>query len=177
MFHARARAEAVALVCLVAGMAMATEPNPSLDATVFTTTGASLQLKSLWGRPTVLFYEDRHSTAANQVLKDELFARGKAEGLLERVGVVAVANVKGYDWFPARNFVVSAVKDTEKAFGIPVYLDWSGALSAPPWKLPEARASVVVLDRAGSKVLQLDGGLSPQQRAQVFSALETELQR
>ena len=174
MFRAVPRGAAITIALALRCVAFAGEP---LDATVSTTSGAELKLSSLRGRPTVMFYEDRDSTALNQPLKDELFKRGRDEGLLQKVTVIAIANVKGYDWFPARNFVVAAVKDTEKKVGVPVYLDWSGTLTATPWNLPPATASVLVLDREGRVALLLTGKLKPAGRDQVFSALKAELAR
>ena len=146
-----------------------------LDATVSTTSGSDVKLASLRGKPTVVFYEDRDSTELNQSLKDELFKRGREEHLLKEVSVVAIANVKGFNWFPARNFVISAVKDTEKKAGVPVYLDWSGALWNAPWKLPSKTASVVVLKSDGRLLLQFTGKLKPEERTAVFEALKGEL--
>ena len=117
-----------------------------MDARISNTHGKSVWLAQLWGKPTVMFYEDKDSTSQNQALKDELFKQGKERGLLDSVSVIAIANVRGFDWFPAKNFVVGAVKDAQKRSGLPVYLDWSGRLSSKPWSLSATGSTVMVID-------------------------------
>jgi hypothetical protein len=120
----------------------------------------------------VLFYEDRDSTQLNQHVKDALFAAGRERGLTEAVDVIAVANVAPYDWFPARDFVLAAVRDVERQFHVPVYLDFKGQLSSPPWNLPSKTSTVVVLTAAGRPVATFKGRLSKDEVARVFAALE-----
>lgn len=144
----------------------------AMDARVSNTRGQSVWLAQKWGKPTVLFYEDKDGTFQNQPLKDALFQKGKEKGLLERVSVVAVANVRAFDWFPAKNFVVAAVKDAEAKSGIPVYIDWTGALSAQPWSLDAEGSTVLVVDPTGERVLfSKHGKLTPEEIEQVFALL------
>jgi predicted transcriptional regulator len=97
---------------------------------------------------------------------------------LEAVSVLAVANVRDFDWFPAKNFVLAAVKDAEAKSGIPVYLDWSGALSARPWGLGASGSGVVVVDSSGEKVLfSKQGKLSAEEIDRVFELLATQVAR
>lgn len=161
----------VAMVLLV-GSAQAR--GAEMDARVSNTKGQSVWLAQKWGKPTVLFYEDKDGTFQNQALKDALFQKGKEKGLLGAVSVVAIANVRGFDWFPAKNFVLAAVKDAEARSGIPVYLDWSGALSAKPWGLEAVGSSVLVVDGAGEKVLfSKSGKLTAEEIDQVFDLLSS----
>ena len=144
----------------------------AMDARVSNTRGQSVWLAQKWGKPTVLFYEDKDGTFQNQALKDALFQKGKETGLLRAVSVVAVANVRAFDWFPAKNFVVAAVKDAEEKSGIPVYIDWTGALSAKPWSLDADGSTVLVVDSAGEKVLfSKHGKLTAEEIDQVFELL------
>lgn len=155
---------------VVALFAMA-DRGVALDARVVTSSGEEAMLASQWGKPTVLFYEDRFSTKLNQTLKDGLFKRGVELGLIGRVSVVAVANLEGLDWFPARGFALAAVRDAEKEAGIPVYVDWSGVLARAPWRLSAKNASVVVLDARGQVTWEASGALGPAQREEVFDEL------
>ena len=131
-----------------------------LAATVSDTQGRPVNLAVLSGKPVVLFYEEKEATDANQALKDELLKRGREANLLSAVRVIAVANVRAYDWFPARPFVIHAVRDIEKKVGIPVYLDWGGALSRSPPGLAASGASVLLLDRGGGVRFTKHGRLS-----------------
>ena len=148
-----------------------------MDAVVETSAGSTAHLGSLWKRPTVLFYEDKDSAALNQHVKDALFARGRDQGLLDAVTVVAVANVAAFDWFPARNFVLAAVRDVERKAHVPVYLDFKGALAAPPWNLPGQSSTVLVLNSSGEVIWQVKGRLSDAQLHALLAVLEAQLHK
>lgn len=156
---------------MVLALAATTDRGVALDASLSTSSGAPGQLASQWGKPTVLFYEDRSSTGLNQVLKDTLFKRGAELGVLGLVSVVAVANLEGLDWFPARDFALGAVRVAEKEANIAVFIDWSGVLAKPPWRLPAKSSSVVVLDATGRVMWQASGALEPSAREAVFAQL------
>ena len=156
---------------MVMALAATADQGVVLDAAVVTSAGVPAKLAAQWGRPVILFYEDRYSTKLNQALKDELFKRGVEAGLLDKVTVVAVANLEGLDWFPARGFALAAVRESEKDAGIPVFVDWTGVLAKAPWRLPAKTSSVVVLDAAGKVTWQASGALKPAEREAVFSEL------
>jgi hypothetical protein len=166
----RVRAVKASWIVLLLGLSGPVLAQP-LDATVETTRGGAVKLSSLWGKPVVVFYEDKDGTGQNQSLKDELEAQGRARGLTRSVRVVAVASVEGYDWFPAKNFVVSAVKDAESQSGIPVYLDWQGALKRKPWGLTGRGSTVLVLDGAGTLFFSRNGALTREEISQVVTLL------
>jgi hypothetical protein len=161
---------------LLAGLSALAEDEP-MDAVLETSAGQALRLRELWKKPTVLFYEDRDSTKLNQHVKDALFDAGSKQGLLASVDVVAVANVAKYDWFPARDFVLKAVRDVERAFRVPVYLDFKGQLAQPPWSLPATTSTVVVLTKTGIPVKTFKGRLSDGELQQLFAAVEAQLAR
>lgn len=130
------------------------------DATLWRTDGTPTPLV-LGGTPAVLFYEDRGSHDWNQPLKDALFERGRTAGLLDRVRVVAVANLVMFDFFPARDIAIRYVRRLERQVGVPILLDLQGVLARDPWNLPSSGAAVVVFDRRGVPVLERRGRLSP----------------
>jgi hypothetical protein len=126
----------------------------------------------LAGRPAILFYEDRGSHDWNQPLKDALVERGRARGMLDRVRVIAVANIAAYDFFPAREIAMRYVGRLEEKVGVPILLDVDGVLTRPPWSLPADGAAVVVLDGAGRRVLERRGRLSPDDVEATLATLE-----
>jgi hypothetical protein len=135
------------------------------------TDGTAAEL-ALGGRPAVLFYEDRSSYAWNQPLKDALFARGRTRGMLDRVRVIAVANIAAFDFFPAREIAMRFVGQLEGRVGVPILLDVDGALTRPPWSLPAGGAAVVVFDSRGERVLERRGRLSPDDVEATLATLE-----
>lgn len=150
---------------------LAASPAGFLDVHLENADGEAVALHPLLGKPTIVFYEERDSTSLNQPLKDELFKRGKKENLLDAVQVVAVADLEGYNWFPARNFALKGVRDAQTKAGIPVYVDWSGTLRGAPWKLKEKTSNVVLLDSNGDLALKLDGKVDEKMQRQLFDAL------
>lgn len=142
-----------------------------MDAMLETSRGSTTRLSALWAKPTVLFYEDRDSTALNQHVKTALAEQGRQRQLQDQVTVVAVANVAAWDWFPARDFVLAAVRDIEKKVNVPVYLDFKGSLAAAPWGLPPKSSTVLVLDRSGRPVWRAQGRLSKEQVDELFTEL------
>jgi hypothetical protein len=163
----------ISLGCiLAAGLAVGAEPGQTLNATLSGSSGDDVQLSDQLGKPLVLFYEDRDSNTQNQALKDELYRLGKERNLLDAVRVVAVANLKSWDWRPARDFALAGVRSAESKFNIPIYIDFKGTLSAPPWGLPPKASSVLVLDEAGKVLFVASGPLTKAEREQIYAVLE-----
>ena len=146
-----------------------------MEAVLRSSKNEPVSLSKFRGKPVILFFEDRKSTFQNEALKKDLFERGKARGLLNAAHVVAVADLKGYDFFPARIFALGAVRDVEKKFGIPVLVDWKRVLCAPPFKLPAETSSVMVLDPRGEPVFLRSGTLGADDKSALFAALAAQL--
>ncbi|MBL8953813.1 MAG: hypothetical protein JNK82_23760 [Myxococcaceae bacterium] len=145
--------------------------DPRGEVQLSTTAGADVRLSELLrGRPSLIVFEDRESIAVNQHLKDALAGLRKSE-LLARISVVSIANVAAYDYFPARNLATRAIKDTEKATGVPVHLDWKGAMTRPPWAFASQGSTVVVVDRGGALKFSRCGKLEPREVDDVLALL------
>ncbi len=145
-----------------------------MDAQLQTAGGDRVPVTALWGRPTVLFYEDRGAGPVNQHVKDQLLAlldQGKAQGLLDEVSVIAVASVTRFDWFPARELVLAAGRELAEQLEVPFYLDFEGALSEPPWRLPRSGSTVAVLSPHGEVVWRATGRLTEVELDQLFARL------
>ncbi len=142
------------------------------SATLETSRGERVTLGSLISKPTIVFFEDRDSTAVNQHVKDALYERGKRQHLLQTVSVIAIANVKDWGWFPARNFVLKSVRDTEAKVHIPIYLDFTGSMTEAPWSLPAKSSTVMVLDANAAPIKQFNGKLSESDVESLFAAVQ-----
>jgi hypothetical protein len=143
-----------------------------LDAALLDVRDGGLQLSSFRGKPLVLFYEDRFSAEQNAPLKQALRERADALKLGRLVRVVGVANVAAYAFWPARAFVVLAVRAIERRDRVPVLLDWKRTLGEAPWNLPDGTSSVVLLDAEGRRVRTFSGVLQGEALQQFFLALE-----
>ncbi len=162
----------IAALALLAGVA----GGAPLDAIVEKSNGEPQHLSTFWVKPTVLFYEDRDSTQLNQHVKEALIEKGRETGMLEKVSVVAVANVAQYNWFPARNFALKAVRDIEAKMKLPIFLDFTGSMAAPPWNLPSKSSTVVLVNRQGEAVLTLKGKLKAEELKLLLTTLSELVQ-
>lgn len=165
-------------VLLAASPSLAAVPQAEpMDATLRGSNGKEVALSRWRGKPTILFYEDRHSTTLNSPLKEALFSRGKTLGLLDAASVVAVANLESFDFFPARGIALSRVRDEEKRWGIPILVDLKGTLGKAPWNLPTKTSSVLLLDGGGTLVYRYSGRMKAEDQRTFFQTLGTLLGR
>jgi hypothetical protein len=162
----------VNLSALLTLMTLATEPAVMMDGVLETSSGQTLALASLWGKPTVFFYEDRESVLINLKAKQGLATRATERGWGSKLTVIAVANVSGWNWFPAKNFVRAAVRDAEKQAHVPVYLDFLGSFTRAPWRLSPNGSTVMLFDASGVPVQRWTGVLTAAQLDELCSGLE-----
>jgi hypothetical protein len=142
-----------------------------VDAELVDSRDAPVRLSSFRGRPLVLFYEDRSSTEQNAGLKRALRERAPTQKSSRGARVVGVANVAAYDFWPARGFVLSAVRAVERRDNVQVLLDWKHALGGLPLRLPEGASSVVLLDEEGHFIHAWSGAVEGAALEQFFEVL------
>jgi len=164
------RAPVVAALLMLCPAARAGDQS-LLSVTLAGTDARPAQLQRYSGKPAVVFYEDRGSIETNQALKDALIEQGRAHGLLHAVSVIAIANVTAYNFTPAREIATAFVRRAERQAGIPILLDLSGALQAPPWTLPDDASTVLLLDAGGRIVWRHSGKVPPAESARLFDQL------
>jgi hypothetical protein len=146
-----------------------------LDAELFDTHGAHIRLATLRDRPTLVFFEDRHSTELNKPLKDALLPWAKSHDALSAIHLVAIANLRAFNFFPAKQFALSAVRETEKKVGIPLWIDFTGAVTGALPVIPADSSTVLVLDRDGTVIWQKSGRLADEDTRALFALLESLL--
>jgi hypothetical protein len=154
------RASVVAAIVMCSVVARADDPSLLSSVTLTGTDARPAQLRRYAGKPAVVFYEDRGSIETNQALKDALVEQGRQHGLLSAVSVIAIANISAYNFPPAREIATAFIRRAERQAGIPILLDLSGALQAPPWTLPDDASTVLLLD-AGGRVVWRHSGKVP----------------
>lgn len=149
------------VAAIVTAASAAPKPGDALPAArAATLDGRELNTRSMSGKIVLIFYEDKDSAQLNMALKNELGKVQKSPGWKPNVVVAAVADVSGYDWWPARGFVKDAIQAEQRKAGTPIYLDWSGDFG----KAIKAKkgASNVVLVGADGKVQIAHEGAVPQ---------------
>ena len=149
----------------------------------FTLESTSGPIHTLWsyaGRVLLLMYEDRDSQELNAALKSEVRRRIWAERLGPGLAVVPVADVRRYDYWPARKIVRNAVIERARALGTEILLDWKGDILRR-YSFQSPGSNVVLIGHDGLLLFHESGSLWPAQRRrfhQVLSeALEARLRR
>ena len=143
-----------------------------VDFELESSSGGSRRLASLRGRVVVIFWEDRERHRANLALKRALSALD-APGLC----LIAVGDVKDYDFEPVRAIVRVALSALARAIGVEILLDWRGTLAAAPFSLTPGAPNVLVIDPEGRPVLRARGELAPMAQREVLETVRAELAR
>jgi hypothetical protein len=134
------------------------------------TSGATRHLADYLGRTIIVVYEDRDSNHQNDVLKQELAARARAQDLTRDIAVVPVANLSGFNFWPAMGFARDAVLDIAREQRMEILIDWTGDM-ARSYRFRPAMSYVMVLTREGRVLFRHAGTLNTGARARFFNAL------
>lgn len=170
---------ALFLAFSAAGPAFAEEePAPArpagVDFTLETSSGTQQSLSSLRGKVVVLFYEDRHHTETNAKVKEAVAKYGLENKLQGKVEVLAVANLKGYDFSPASDIARRAIRAIASRFGISIWMDWKGVVQ-DKLGVQDANANVVVLDKDGVVKWKRTGRLGETEQQGMLDAVKAAL--
>jgi peroxiredoxin len=170
----------LALSSLVLGMvvfdapASASTDADAVDVTLESSRGGNRALSTYRGKVVVLFYEDRHHTETNARIKEAVARYGQEHKLQDKVEVVAVANLKGYDFSPASNIARRAIKAIAAKVGIEILMDWRGD-AMTPLGVQDSNANVVVLDRGGVIRYRITGRLHEGDEKALLAAVSASL--
>lgn len=143
-----------------------------LDAKLTDLADKPLSLRSLAGKVIVVVHQDRHSSEQNPVLKDKLsalFARFPND-----LKIVALADVGGYDFWPAKGYVRDALKSLDSGGGALVACDWKGFVRKA-YQLRQKQSVVFVLSKGLELVSMTKGQLSEPETDRVAQRIEAEL--
>ena len=143
-----------------------------LEAKLVDLADRPVSLRGLSGKVVVVVHQDRHSSEQNPALKERLSA------LLLRyptdLRIVALADVGGYDFWPAKGYVRDALKSLDSGGGALVACDWKGAVRKA-YQLKQKHSTVFVLSKVLGLVSLTRGQLSTVETEQVAQRVEAEL--
>lgn len=145
------------------------------NARVVDVDGKSLELRTLRGKPMLVVYEDQEGTKQNLVLKSELSKRAAGERYRTAISLVAVADVDGYDYWPARGFVKRAIRSESKKLGNKIYVDWNGSMRKSAG-FTKGLSTVLLVGADGKILFSHEGTLDMIKRAQLLALLEAEVE-
>lgn len=126
-------------------------------------------------RPLLLIYEDKDSANDNQKLKDELSRLEDSIHYRKSVAHVAVADVSGYDYWPAKGVVKDELKKWSARLKLVIYADFTGKARAK-LAMDEGKSNVVLYSKQGKVLFARSGALSERDRADLVSRLRSEVQ-
>jgi predicted transcriptional regulator len=173
-----ARVLAVATVGLLAGGVARALPVPGAARSDVELTDAwdrSIHLAAYVGKPVLVVYEDKGSSSQNEALKEELAAVARGDRYKTVVALVAVADVSGYDYWPIRGFVRSALRSESQKQGTVIYCDWDGHVRGT-LGLERGQSNVVLYGRSGVVLYSHAGPMSVEERRTFFATLRGQVE-
>lgn len=155
---------------LVAGSARAVPPVDSArpEITLVDAWDRPLAVRRATTKPLLVFYEDKDSATQNAALKDELARLGRAERYKRALSVLAIADVSGYDYWPARGFVKDALQSESRKLGTVIYCDWTGAAQRA-FGVRRGVSNVVLYSGDGKVLLSHEGAMPAEKRAELVA--------
>lgn len=146
--------------------------DPLLDAPLFDLADKPVLLRSLRGKVVVVLHQDRHSSEQNPQFKEKL--SGLVARFPKELQVVALADVGGYDFWPAKGYVKDALKPLDSGGGAIVACDWKGSVRKA-YRLKQKQSVVFVLGKSLELLRMTQGQLSAPESEQLVSQVEAAL--
>ncbi|MFO0757134.1 MAG: hypothetical protein U0359_11630 [Byssovorax sp.] len=171
-------ASALAAVPLLApadARALIQEGERAPSAQVPDVDGKLFDLRAARGKPVLIVYEDRDSANQNAALKSDLGKLAKGDAYRSKVALAAVADVSSYDFWPARGFVIDAIREESKKQGTTIYCDWSGSFRKA-LKLRRGVSSVILFSRDGETLFATEGPVSKEGREKLIRLLKSQVE-
>lgn len=144
------------------------------DASVEDADGGKRSLAQLAGKPYLVVYEDKDSAQTNQTLKDELSKLAQGDKFKNAIGLLAVADVSDYDFWPVKGFVKDAIREESKKAKTTIYCDWTGTFREKVG-IQEGTSTVLLVGGDGKVRFAKAGALSKAERAKLVGLLRAEV--
>jgi hypothetical protein len=132
--------------------------------------GKVLQMQSLKGKPILIMYEDKDSSAQNQTFKDDLSKLASGDKYKKAIALAAIADVSSYDWWPAKGFVKDAIREESKKQKTTIYCDWNGTFRKA-YGIKKGVSNVILVGRDGKVLFAAAGVLGSDARKRLVSLL------
>lgn len=135
--------------------------------------GRVLDTRAFAGKNVLVFYEDKDTAGQNMALKNELGRAKTSPGWKPNVVVAAVADVSGYDWWPAKGFVKDAIQAESRKAGLPIYCDWSGDFGKA-FKAKKGASNVILVGPDGKVQVAHEGAAPQAVRESILAAIRKQ---
>lgn len=137
--------------------------------------GRGLDLHAIKGKPTLLVYEDKEATKQNLELKTQLSKLASGDKYRKAIALVAVADVEGYDYWPARGFVKSAIRSESKKLGNTIYVDWDGSMRRLSG-FTKGMSTIILVGSDGKIMFSHEGKMAKAEREKLLSLLRSQVE-
>ncbi len=161
------------LAASASGLPTVGKKRPALSVT--DVDGRTLDLRAVNGKPTLVVYESEAAAPQNAALKAELSKLAAGEAYRGTVALVPVADVEGYDFWPARGFVKDAIRAESKKLSTTIYVDWNGAFRRSAG-LRKDTSTVILIGKDANVRFAHEGPLSAEQRKELLQLLRAEVE-
>ncbi len=135
--------------------------------------GARISREQLAGRAWLLWYEGPKTAELNDDAKARLTQVMQGLPEAQRPQLVAVGDVSGYDFWPARGFAERQLKTYEEKYRHPIYGDWSGAMREA-FGFRKDESNLLFVDASGAVLFRARGKVAPADVARVEALLRGE---
>lgn len=163
----------VTLAASASGLPAVGKKRPALSVT--DVDGNTLDLRGINGKPTLVIYESQAAAPQNAALKAELSKLATGEAYRSTVALVPVADVEGYDFWPARGFVKDAIRSESKKLNTTIYVDWKGSFRRSAG-LRKDTSTVILIGKDANVRFAHEGPLSAEQRQELLQLLRAEVE-
>jgi hypothetical protein len=137
--------------------------------------GRTLDLRAINGKPTLVVYESKEASTQNLELKTALSKLASGEAYRNAVVLVPVADVESYDYWPARGFVKSAIRDESKKLKATIYADWDGSFRKTAG-LKRDKSTIILIGKDATIRFVYEGTLPKEERDRLISMLRAEVE-
>ncbi len=145
------------------------------NARVHDVDGRVFELHAARGKPLLIVYEDKDSATQNVALKGDLAKLAKGDRYKATVALAAIADVSSYDFWPAKGFVIDAIREESKKQGTTMYCDWNGSFRSA-LQLRRGVSNVMLLGRDGQVLFAAEGAVSKEGREQLVGLLRAQIE-
>jgi hypothetical protein len=144
------------------------------DFTVNDVDDRAVSLATFRGKPTLVVYEDKDAGEQNAGFKTKLGALARGTDLAKKIGLFAIADVKSWNFWPARGFVKDELRAQMKKIGVPIYADWEGR-GRDRLAAKSSVSNIVFLDRKGQVLWASTGALDAAQADRLIALIKANI--
>lgn len=169
-------AAALAFAAIPGADAAPKEGDQAPDVRVEDPDGRALDVRSLRGKKTLIFfYEGKDTAEQNKGLKLEISKLTKSDRYRSVTHFGAVGDVSDYDYWPVKGIVKDKIREESKKSGWPIYCDWDGSFRSA-FKLRRDVSNVVVVGKSGSILFAAEGPVDARKRQRLISVVRADVE-